>query len=248
MTKWRSVTGVVGWIATLSVGLWLAGVVRVSRSYAWQAEHVPEPDPPVQLILSPVLGYVLDNNNDEATRVDGPTYAQEVALKSGETIADIGCGTGVHSMYFSRVVGPKGKVYAVDIDANAVRYVEGRARVLNLTNLEAMQSKPDDVRLPAGSLDCAIFVNVLHCIIGPSSQHDEGVFHSVLEPLFKSIHRALKPGGRLLLYDSIPSPQIMNGTTGIDQQVVEHDLERCGFRIQSSKLNGASYTYIFVPR
>ena len=80
-----------------------------------------------------------------------------LALKSTETIADIGAGTGYFARRFALHAG---KVYAVDIDAKLLDIVRKDAPA----NLEAVLADPDDPRLPERSIDTVFFCDVLHHI------------------------------------------------------------------------------------
>lgn len=58
-------------------------------------------------------------------------------LKEGETVVDIGAGTGYFSMLFARKVGRKGTVYALDVDESMVKLIEKRARKEGFDNVRA---------------------------------------------------------------------------------------------------------------
>ncbi len=58
-----------------------------------------------------------------------------IGLKEGMTIADIGAGRGRMTVFFSLRVGNTGKVYANDIDKDALEYLENRCRNNNMTNV-----------------------------------------------------------------------------------------------------------------
>lgn len=58
-------------------------------------------------------------------------------LKEGETVVDIGAGTGYFSMLFARKVGRKGTVYALDVDESMVKLIEKRARKEGFANVRA---------------------------------------------------------------------------------------------------------------
>ena len=112
----------------------------------------------------------------------------ELQLKPGLVVADIGAGSGYYSRRMSEVVGKTGKVYAVDVQPQMVQMLSAIAREERYSNVKPILSTVDDVKLPAGSVDLAIMVDVYHELEFP------------LEVL-QSIVRSLKPGGRVVFVE-----------------------------------------------
>ena len=85
-------------------------------------------------------------------------------LKVGEgaAIADIGCRVGDDSVHFARIVGPKGRVYAQEIDEGIVDRVRQRAKEEGLAQMEAVLGRTDDPRLPDASVDLIYMFRVFH--------------------------------------------------------------------------------------
>src|SRR5687767_12325166 len=59
------------------------------------------------------------------------------AITPGMTVADVGAGTGYFAAHLSRAVGDGGRVLALDVEPDMVRYLEERARREQLANVEA---------------------------------------------------------------------------------------------------------------
>jgi len=104
-----------------------------------------------------------------------------LGLKSTDTVADIGAGTGYFARRFTHHAA---KVYAVDIDQKLLDIARHDAP----TNLEAVLAAPDDPRLPAAAIDTIFFCDVLHHI------ENRQAYYAILA-------RALKPGGRIVVID-----------------------------------------------
>jgi ubiquinone/menaquinone biosynthesis C-methylase UbiE len=111
-----------------------------------------------------------------------------LGLKKGMAVGDIGAGTGFFSLLFADEVGEKGKVYAVDIAQNFIDHIEKSAKENDKTNVEAILCTDRSVKLPENSIDVAFICDVYH--------HFEYPYDSLA-----SIHKALKPGGTLIIVD-----------------------------------------------
>ena len=107
-----------------------------------------------------------------------------LALKPGMVVADIGAGTGYLSRRMAPAVMPGGKVWAVDVQPEMISLLKANLNRRGLTQVEARLGAEDDVRLPAGSVDLVVMVDVYHELAFP---------YEVLASVMKS----LKPGGRI---------------------------------------------------
>ena len=111
---------------------------------------------------------------------------QALALKPDAVVADIGAGTGYFAVRFARML-PGAKVYATDIEPEMVRHLAQRAKREQLANLFAVQSAPDDPKLPE-KVDLALLVDVYHHIDNRSRY-------------FSRLKGALTPQGRVAIID-----------------------------------------------
>ena len=111
---------------------------------------------------------------------------QALALKPGAVVADIGAGTGYFAMRLAHM-NAKGRVYAVDLEPDMVKYLAERAKKEGLKNLVAVQGAHDDAKLPA-KVDLVLLVDVYHHI-------------GKREAYFGKLAGALKPGGRIVIID-----------------------------------------------
>jgi predicted methyltransferase len=142
-----------------------------------------------------------------------------LALKQGDVVADIGAGSGYFARRFATSVGPNGKVYAVDIDAEILGYLKDRAEKENLANLVTVVSKEDDPLLPAGAVDWAFFCDATHHIGGRVA-------------FFGKVAAGLKPGGRMAIIDFPPgSPRTGHAANElVPQEQAIREAEQAGFR------------------
>jgi ubiquinone/menaquinone biosynthesis C-methylase UbiE len=111
-----------------------------------------------------------------------------LALREGETVADIGSGSGYFTVRFARAVGATGRVYAVDISPDMIRHLNHRLRDENIRNVVPILSDPDDPLLPDASVDRFVVVDTWHHI-------DDRAKYLAL------MRRMLKPGGQVVHID-----------------------------------------------
>jgi len=102
-------------------------------------------------------------------------------------VADIGAGSGYYTFRIAKKV-PEGKVYAVEIQDPAIKYLEDRSKELGFDNVVTIKGTEKSPMLPENSIDLAIMVDVYHELEYP---------HEVLQ----NIKKSLKPDGKLLLIE-----------------------------------------------
>ncbi|MEZ4295303.1 MAG: methyltransferase domain-containing protein [Polyangiaceae bacterium] len=85
-------------------------------------------------------------------------------LTPGMKVADIGAGTGYFEPHLSRAVGPTGKVLALDVEDDMVKYLGARITRESLTNVTAQKVAFDDPGLAAASVDRILVVDTWHHI------------------------------------------------------------------------------------
>lgn len=108
-------------------------------------------------------------------------------LDPSDVIADIGCGTGYHSLRIAPLV-PEGKVYAVDIQAPMLDSVFARSMAQGLENVEPVLGTVTDPSLPSGRVDKVLMVDVYHEFDHPKE-------------MMEGIVGAMKPGATLYLVE-----------------------------------------------
>jgi predicted methyltransferase len=111
-----------------------------------------------------------------------------LALAPGMSVADVGAGTGYFEGKLAVAVGPQGKVLAVDVEPDMVRYLTERAARENTPNVTAVLATPDDPKLAPASVDRILIVDTWHHI-------PDRVAYG------KKLAAALRPGGFVLVVD-----------------------------------------------
>lgn len=133
----------------------------------------------------------------QAQRLDNPERSRwlppaeviaELALQPGETIADVGAGTGYFSLPLAHAVGPLGKVCAVDAQPEMLSWVKRKLENACLTNIELIRAEADQTGLPASSCSVFFLANIWHEIDDKMAVLGEAM-------------RVLKPDGRIAILD-----------------------------------------------
>jgi len=114
--------------------------------------------------------------------------AAVVGPPPGAAVADIGAGSGFMTNIFARQVGPTGRVYAVDINAELMRHVAEGAASAGLGNVQTIVCTDRSVELPEASIDIAFICDTYHHFEYPRNS-------------MESIRRALRPGGQVIIVD-----------------------------------------------
>jgi acetyl esterase len=158
-------------------------------------------------------------------------------LKPGMAVGDIGAGTGLFTRLFAKEVGPKGKVYAVDIAPKFIEHIEKTCRESGIKNVTGVVCKPDSAELPPDVIDLAFVCDTYH--------HFEFPYKTMA-----SIHRALRPGGRVVLMDfkrlpGVSSEWVLNHVRA-GQEVFTTEILSTGFKVaEEPRILTENYCVVF---
>ena len=144
---------------------------------------------------------------------------QALALKPDAAVADIGAGTGYFSARLANML-PKGRVYAVDLEPDMVKYLGERAKKEKLRNLTPVKASETSPRLPA-KVDMVLLVDVYHHIENRTGY-------------FQKLRVALKPGGRVAIIDfRMDSPEGPPKDARISPDRVKEELSKAGYKLSA---------------
>src|SRR5688572_375967 len=161
--------------------------------YEWRSKH--DPNGIGKFYMGREIAYVMGHS--AATWLERPEREEEenpkklielLKLKEGEVVADIGAGSGYYTFRMAKLVGPKGKVYAVDIQKEMLDIIRDRMKKDALTNVEPVLGEEADPKLKDGSVNTILLVDVYHEFAFPYEMTQKMV-------------KALKPGGRIVFVE-----------------------------------------------
>ncbi|MGE0141974.1 MAG: class I SAM-dependent methyltransferase [Planctomycetota bacterium] len=149
-----------------------------------------------------------------------------IGLKPGQSVADVGAGTGLFLESFATAVGSSGKVYAVDLAPAMVAWIGQRIRKEGWTNVSPVRCSERSVELPPDSVDVMFVCDTYHHFEYPQS---------TLATMFA----ALRSGGELVIVDF----HRIEGTTRTwilehvraGEDVVRREIETAGFQFVESR-------------
>lgn len=154
----------------------------------------PHPDGTGKVYMGRELAHVMSADGadwlERSTRQkeeDADAAIAALPISPTSVVADIGAGTGYYSFRIARRV-QGGRVYAVEIQDEFINALKRRAGEEGASNVAVIKGTESAPNLGDTSIDLAIMVDVYHELAYPKE-------------MLQALHKALKPGGRLLLLE-----------------------------------------------
>jgi ubiquinone/menaquinone biosynthesis C-methylase UbiE len=143
------------------------------------------------------FAWLVKIENPLARAIRSETVVTQLDPQPGARVIDIGCGPGRVTVPLARAVGPGGAVIALDVQAAMLAKVAAYAKKEAIANIQLIQSDVRSARIGHDTLDAAVMVTVLGEL--PDAP-----------PVLAAIYSALKPGGRLLVAETIFDPHFVS--------------------------------------
>lgn len=141
-----------------------------------------------------------------------------LAIAPGKNVADIGAGSGWFTVRAAKRVLPGGTVYAVDINPEAIKYIDQRTAKDGVHDVKTILSKPDDPQLPARSIDAVLLLKTYHEVANPVT-------------LMRKLKPALRPDARVGIID-----RNGNGSDhGVEKKIVLQEMGQAGYELKDEK-------------
>lgn len=175
--------------------------------------------------VPPAVGQFLDTPAREISQPRRPTL-ERIGVQPGMRVLELGCGPGYFTIEAARMVGPEGRLCAVDVEPRMISLVQDKVRAEGLTNVEARVASATWLPFPDGIFDLAFLVTVL----GEIPEKGRAL---------RELRRVLKANGRLSVSEAITDPDylFMPEVVGWAQTV--------GFELVEQHGNALFYTLNF---
>ena len=156
-----------------------------------------------------------------------------LGVEQGESVADIGAGTGYFTPYLSLSVGSAGRVWAVDVEPEMLEYI-GKRTDLGPAKVITVLATPDDPKLPAGEVDLVLVVDTWHHIDGRLAY-------------LERLAGALSPRGRVAIVDWHEGDLPHGPPAGhkLSREAVLDEFARAGWRLETESV-ALPYQYLLV--
>jgi ubiquinone/menaquinone biosynthesis C-methylase UbiE len=159
-----------------------------------------------------------------------------IGLNLDFTFVDVGCGEGFFSIPAAKIVGKKGRVFALDSDVEAIAMLGKKAFTKNLTNIEARVGTAEDTVLCNACADIVFFGIVLHDFSDPAQ-------------VLANARKMLKPEGRLVDLDWKKESMDFGPPLSIrfSEERAIGLIEGAGFKVERQEETGR-FHYIIIAR
>lgn len=127
------------------------------------------------------------------------------SIRSGQTILDVGSGSGTDVLYASLETGSKGQVFGLDFTPAMIAKARTNIEKMGAQNVRILEGNATKIPLPDSSVDVVTSNGVLNLVPDKVAA-------------FQEIHRVLRPGGRLQLADIVVQEDV-GAVCGLNPQL-----------------------------
>lgn len=161
-------------------------------------------------------------------------------LRTGETVVDLGSGSGMDALYAADHVGPSGRVVGVDFTVEQLAKAREIAAGAGADHVEFIEGRIESLPLPEASVDCVISNGVIN--LAPDKN-----------AVFAEAARVLRPGGRLAIADIITEKPLTEAIVcnadlwasciggAAEQDTYLQAIEAAGFTIDTLRVNAYAF-------
>jgi SAM-dependent methyltransferase len=157
-----------------------------------------------------------------------------LGVTPGKNVADIGAGSGWFTVRAARRTGDTGEVYAVDINPEAIRYIDDRVQKEQLHNIKTIQGREDDPLLPPNQIDAVLLLKTYHEVAKPVT-------------LLRNLRPALRPGAKVGVIDRNGGAE----NHGVNRDIVLQEFAEAGYHPAGSYdfvKDGMDYFLVFTVK
>jgi len=122
------------------------------------------------------------------TRPQVGDFQVAIGVQPGQTVLEVGCGTGFFTLPAATLIGDQGRLIAMDVTSDFITHVSKKVDAANLKNVQVIKGNALDSGLDTGSIDTVLLFGVLPFPLLPLNQ------------LLPEMHRVLRPEGFLSVW------------------------------------------------
>lgn len=182
----------------------------------------------IAFVLGSIVFFAsLNSAQSRRDRRDQPEKLLDIArVKSGMSIGEAGAGTGYLTFHLSHRVGDKGRIYANDINENALRTLNNRCKREGVKNIETVLGEIADPSFPVSDLDMVIMLYAFHDF-------------TEKETWLENVKKYMKKDASLVIFDA------QDAHTGMNREMVVTLGKKTGFElIKHEQLHNGIWVYI----
>ena len=156
-------------------------------------------------------------------------------LEPGNKVLDIGCGTGLETVFFGQVIGPEGEVVGIDLSEPMLEVARERAKRYELSNTKFTRRDRDKLKFPHAFFDSLICIYSLTDGEDYNCLHGDIQYNCVVKKRLQEFKEVLHQGGKIFL--SMP----LNHQS---QECMEQESERIHRVIQSAGFDSSKREHV----
>jgi len=192
--------------------IWFVLLCLVTVAAQWTASHQRKTSEP----YTGDLATFESPGRDQRLHIDQVMDA--LAITPGKNVADIGAGSGWFTVRAAKRVVPGGTVFAIDINPEAVKYIDQRVTKDDVRNVKTILNKPDDPQLPSNSVDAVLLLKTYHEVANPVT-------------LMRNLRPALRHNARIGIIDRAGD----GSNHGVQKNVVEQEMHEAGYELKDER-------------
>ena len=172
--------------------------------------------------------FILFNNPDRIRWEKTEENIPKLPVREGMHVADVGSGPGYFSFKFADIVGPAGKIYAIETNPRHLDFLRTYVERYGVDNVEVVTSSFEGIGLaPDIRVDLVYMCSLYHNVYAAFTDEERDAFVG-------SIRRALKPDGKLVIVDNdmVEDDELPYHGPHISRELLISQLYYYGFRLE----------------
>jgi predicted methyltransferase len=196
------------------------------------------------VVLAGLTALLTFSTQAQNNAVDTERLIEALDVRPGQTLVELGAGTGELTVAMARAVGPSGRVYSNEINPARRADIGKAVAAAALANVTIVEGRPADANVPEGCCDAAFMRNVYHHFDDPAAMN-------------RSLYAALRPGGRIAIIDFPPRSggasasaggRATGNRHGVTAETVIEELEAAGFEMLSTDRPGGRWFMVVAQK